>query len=310
MSWQRDPKRYERARAGLASSALAERLESAGSLVAMDRAADVARTTLDAELVRGAIHAASDVEACAIVASGEGSDDDVTRALGALDARTRLELRAMGAAALAGVSLDDEQREAIDAIDAIWRPSVWKLVSYNDARAERLAWIAPEHRKRFFWLSDGVGIAPSAVAALPAVAELVARFPEASLELDALVDVAQRVSSRGARLVRLGDWLARSSDDDVRVAAAAVGGARRVAHEDGVCDVRFDAPGTLVVDVLAESERAPSLVLESGREIASAQSPEALDRYRFDLDAEAREERSATIVVRLSSGERRVRLLE
>jgi hypothetical protein len=63
---------------------------------------------------------------------------------------------------------------------------LWRLTALNDHRVQRLESIAPEHRESTWWYSRGAHLPDSAVTHLGSVAALVARFPEAREELDAL----------------------------------------------------------------------------------------------------------------------------
>ncbi len=70
--------------------------------------------------------------------------------------------------------------------DAELEAELWRLTAINDHRAEKLQQIAPAERGACWWYSRGVHLPQAAVTHLGAVAAVVACFPEAQDELEAL----------------------------------------------------------------------------------------------------------------------------
>ena len=62
-----------------------------------------------------------------------------------------------------------------------------------EERARALGTITPSMRSRFWWWSRVADLDPLALEQLPSVAALVARFPSARRELEALTAVQQRL---------------------------------------------------------------------------------------------------------------------
>ncbi|MGF1469161.1 MAG: hypothetical protein ACFCGT_23805 [Sandaracinaceae bacterium] len=121
-------------------------------------------------------------------ALADGADEATV--LPVLDELTEQELRFMAcreaASPPARRGADERWSEASDLARAALDGVAYLLVAHNARRVERLYGIAAEHRRRFWWLSEGAGIDPAALVALPAVAEMVAAFPEAAEELQRL----------------------------------------------------------------------------------------------------------------------------
>jgi len=153
----------------------------------------------------------------------------------ALEARDRVELALLGAEAMVGsgaLRLDDELAAELDAFESLLRPELWRLTVTNEDRARPLAFVPPPLRDRFWWRFDGVDVDPRAADALPAVASLVARYPEARDELERLIDaeriwrsaeptveavppvqapVAAPQPADQGRVTSLADWVARKT---------------------------------------------------------------------------------------------------
>jgi hypothetical protein len=307
-------------------------LEEAGRRVAEGAAAaagPAARAAIDRIGADGAFARLED-EAAALVAwleqhgPGEGSDEALAAAaLPALEARDRVEHRILGAAAILGRTPDlaPEEESALLVFASLVRPLAFRLVELNARRQERLARIAPQRRASFWWWSEGADVAPHALAALPAVAHLCARFPAAAEQLAALV-AAQRAwddegrTRRAAKVVSLGSWLRRKTEEARAVPEAAVAMAAAHAEEEIALveepryELSWAPPDTLVIDLVAD--RAPGEVpaLRAGAAVAAATEVEgAVERFAVRLDEAAlAAEEEAVLVLPLAEGALEIRL--
>lgn len=265
----------------------------------------------------------------------------------ALDARDRVELALLGAEVLGpgDPTLDEELRAELDAFEEILRPELWRLTVTNDHRARPLAFVPPTYRDRFWWRFDGIDLDPRAVDALPAVASLVSRYPEARDQLERLVDAdhawhrnepwvesttpepaRDRGVETGGDVVSLAGWVARRAratpgvevvrrsegdgEDEPLALAAAPPDAELPLLELPEVELSFRAPRELLVDVLADRDpsRPPSLRRLDGRIDDLAPVPNALERFSIQLDEPLLDETGVVLRIPLAAGTLEIRL--
>jgi hypothetical protein len=317
---------FDVAAASLDGASLAE---AAGRLVALGAGATVvawaaehaARARAAAAAVAGADLAELEDAAVALRAlldrraEGSASLGDLERGVGeALGARDRVELAMFGAAALAGQPwrAGDEQESALLVFESLVRPELWRLTEVNATRRAALAWMAPEHRASFWWWAEGADIAPEALASMPSVAHLSARFPAAAAALRALVGAqhawdAASSAPAPTEVASFGAWVARRTAGTrphaLPLAAAAA------AEEVTLLDqpdfqVSWSPPGALVVDFVADRApgATPSLRLAGGEEIPSEAVAGAEERFQITAGAPILAEDRVVLVLPLASG--------
>jgi hypothetical protein len=302
-------------------------LEEAGRRIAEGRGAAPAPLA-DAPLGADGAFAALEDAATLLVAllerralgTGDVSDEELRAGVSeALAARDRVEHRLLGAAAAFGHApqLAPDEESALLVFEALVRPVLFRLVEINALRQERLAHIAPARRSAFWWWSEGADVAPSAVSALAAVAHLCARFPAAAEELAALV-AAQRAwdeegrTQRAARVVSLGGWLRRKTEQarSMPPAAVALAAAEAEAEEEIalVEEPRFQLswapPDTLLVDLVADRApgEVPSLRLGAGALVLAVAVEGAVERFAVRLGEAALGAERATLLLPLAEG--------
>jgi hypothetical protein len=216
-------------------------------------------------------------------------------------ARDAVELRRIGAEAILGHApalTMDEEIELV-AFEEALRPHLWRLTALNEWRSLEVAWMTAG-RDRFWWWSYGSQVDPSAVDHLEAVAELVARFPEAELRLKQLA--ATELLLQRPNVVDLRAWIRARP-----LALAASSGAReQILLEHPSFTISLLPPDVLLIDLL-EAGGPPRLII-GGVTIESTPVPDAIERYRFELDALPEKAVRAELVISLGSGEVRVLL--
>jgi hypothetical protein len=293
---------FEEAMADLAHAASSTAvLEAAGHLVLLGKAP--ARGTLSAELDLGAGELEDD--AFALIHALPTISIDALRNV--LSRRDAVEVRLVGAEALFGrplpLSFDDET--ALVAFEEAVRPHLWRLTAFNEWRALEVDQLRPEHRARFWWWSEAAEIDPQGALHLDAVAELVARFPEAEARLQKLAATDLLLRDRGASVIDLSQWIRERLRP---VAMAANTGAReQVLYQHSAFALSFLAPGTLLIDLLEPCGPERPRLLIGARVIEAEPVANALERYRIDLSLLGEAAR-AELVVTLVSGVVRVDL--
>lgn len=171
----------------------------------------LARDEAEAELEDAALSLRRHLDALdeGVEAAAPTTDDApeatlVADIMATLAVRDRAEFRLLGAAL--ALDLDPDRVEAGAAgrleFEALLRPELFRLCTFNTARREALAALAPAFRARFWWHYEGADLDPGAVAALPAVAALVATFPAAGERLASLVHAHEAWASSPARVGR------------------------------------------------------------------------------------------------------------
>lgn len=244
--------------------------------------------------------------------AGEVTRDELARGVeAALAVRDEAEQRVIGAETILGRSpaLDDAQESARMLFERLIRPEVWRLTEVNALRRARLASIAPRYRASFWWWREGAEIADHAVSALPAVAELAARFPAAAEALSSLVtarrawDEAGSARRRAASVISLAAWLGRRASEARAALAGQVPGdpraplslAAAAADEEitlvdeADLQISWAPPDALVIDLVAERAegQAPSLRLDDGALLMARPVEGALERWAFRVDPSA-----------------------
>jgi hypothetical protein len=309
---ERATRAFAEAAEGLDAAALAEAAGRLAALAAGDRVSAWARAHPDrarraAEIV-GAGRSAdfSGIEDAAVAvralldrrAEGAIGPADLARGLEEpLGARDRIELARLGAAALLGrpppASPDEES--ALLVFEGLVRPEVWRLTEANEARRAAVAWMAPSHRPSFWWWSEGADVDPRAVAALPSVAHLAARFPAAAAALRALV-AAQETWDDAAREPR-------AEAPKLVLAAAAAGEEVTILDRPDV-QVSWIPPGGLAVDLVADRapEATPSIRLPGGTEIRAEPVEGAVERFHAEVGAGPLAEGRLVLVLPLAGG--------
>jgi len=175
-------------------------LEGAGRLVLLGERVP----ELDVEIDLGV----GDLEEDAYAALEALERCDIEALRRAFAARDAVELRRIGAEAILGGSppLTLEEEIALVAFDEALRPHLWRLTALNEWRALEVAWMNAG-RARFWWWSEASDVDPSAVDHLGAVAELIARFPEAEARLRRLAATDILMRQPKPNVVDLRSWL-------------------------------------------------------------------------------------------------------
>jgi hypothetical protein len=193
--------------------------------------------------------------------------------------------------------------------DLVVRPQLWRLVAINDVRREMVAKIAPEDRARFYWWSEGSAIDPVAASALPAVAHLVATFPDAQRRFEVLVQAQAawtspkpKVATGVVRTLR-GFLNPRLDVDDDLALAAAPTDERTVLTTSDV-EISFASPN-LILDLLSDRREGavPSIVTAQGERVLGEAVSGAEERFAFVLSAKVLDSSRLVIVVPLASGD-------
>jgi hypothetical protein len=217
-------------------------------------------------------------------------------------ARDAVELRRIGAEAILGhapaLTMDEEVE--LVAFEEALRPHLWRLTALNEWRSLEVSWMTAG-RDRFWWWSEGSEIDPTAIDHLDAVAELVAHFPEAELRLKQLAATELLMRQR-PNVVELRAWIRARP----LALAASTGAREQVLLEHPSFTLSLLPPDVLLVDLL-EAGGPPRLMI-GGATIESTPVPDAIERYRFELDALPERAVRAELVLSLSSGEVRVLL--
>jgi hypothetical protein len=116
-----------------------------------------------------------------------------------LDERHAIALMLRGCEALGVESAaKDPVTSKLAHVDGELAIELWRLTAVNEHRARQLEDVAPEHRKNTWWYSRGTHFPGSAVTHLGVVASLVACFPEARAELDAISEAEAVLSAVGS----------------------------------------------------------------------------------------------------------------
>jgi hypothetical protein len=297
----------------------ADLLELAGRLVVLGAPDAIAAGELELELRIGAV----EEDAFAILGGIEmGSIEELRARLARRDA---IELRLIGAEAIlgSGVELEVEEESALIAFEEALRPQLWRLTAFNEWRALEVAWVPPQHRARFWWWSEASEIDPRGALHLDAVAELIARFPEAQARLHQLAATelllrATRsnhhkhlprdrspATEAAAEVVDLSAWIrARTAPLPM---AASTGLREQVLFEHPAFTLSLLPPSTLLLDLLERCGPDRPLLRVGARVIEGEPVANALERYRFDLATLGRVTR-AELVLSLESGVVRVAL--
>ncbi len=156
---------------------------------------------LGAEVEALALHVDELVSLLEIDPPEDGYAEASWKALGerVLDERHALSLMLHGWEAL-GRERDasDPVFEKLERIDGDIQHELWRLTAINEHRTRQLEDVAPEYRKETWWYSRGAHLLGSAVTHLGVVAALVACFPEARDELEALGEAESVLSSVGS----------------------------------------------------------------------------------------------------------------
>lgn len=279
-------------------------LEAAGMLVVLGAQDQIGSVEVTIELGAGEVD-----EAAYEAIDALGQADALERLRAAFSIRDAVELRRIGAEAVLGhepeLSLEDEI--ALVAFDEALRPHLWRLTAMNEWRALEVAWMRPEHRRRFWWWSEASEVDPRGAIHLDAVAELIARFPSAERELRKLAATELLLrSDASAAVIDLGRWL-RDSSPEISMAAA-TGQRERVLFEHSSFTLSLLPPDALLIDLLEpRGENLPRLRIGS-TVLESEAVPDALERYRFDLTELLTVTDRVQLVVSLSSGVVRVLL--
>ena len=200
-----------------------------------------------------------------------------------------------------------EEESALIAFEEALRPALWRLTAFNEWRALEVAWMPPAYRARFWWWSEACEVDPRGALHLDAVAELIARFPEAEARLHQLAatELLLRSHEPALQIVDLAAWI-RGRTPQVAMAAS-TGVREQVLYAHASFTLSLLPPSTLLVDLL--ERRGPELPrLRLGARVVEAEPvPNALERYRFDLDSLGESTR-AELVLSLASGVVRVTL--
>lgn len=137
-------------------------------------------------------------EACAFImhnvsklAYGDTPDDLKEEIIDALSVRHHLELVLEGARFV----LDQEEFPEIGeelllswaAFDGNLEPILWQLTPLNPQRELRIEWIAPQHRSRFWWWSQGCSLPADGIDSMITVASMIVDFPEVEEALRLMV---------------------------------------------------------------------------------------------------------------------------
>ncbi|MCU0681434.1 MAG: hypothetical protein MUF34_04095 [Polyangiaceae bacterium] len=238
----------------------------------------------------------------------------------ALAARDRAEFRLLGAALVLGIDPDRVEAGVASRLEfeALVRPELWRLCALNPLRRAAALAVTPALRARFWWWHQGCAIAPGAAAALPAVAALLASFPGARAQLEALVRADQAWAAAGAAarpaprpVYTLRDWVegrARGASAEAK-ASEALPMAAAPADERFLLDgtelqLSWSPPAGLIVDLLADRApgEVPTLLLADGSILRAVEVEGAEERYAFTLPERAFDEARARLIVPLASG--------
>jgi hypothetical protein len=296
-------------------------LEAVGALAALDQGADAARrvaTVANAtDTLREQLRAAElpwldeatvsvlELAPRALLLDPECVEEELLPLLQALRARDRAELAWLGAETLglAGEFSDDASSARL-AFDETAAEQLWQLVPLNDRRRLELGWLSPAHHDRFWWWSRGAELPANAINDPAQRAALLAVFPEARAHVEAL-DAAAR---GGARVISLLDRLRRRAPVEGDRLRAAATGVSRAVSADPDCDVSFEDPDQLVVDVIGvlATGRVPTLIDATGTSLEGKASPHAPSRFRFSLTGFRGA--SATLRLPLTTGEKTLSL--
>lgn len=275
-------------------------LEAAGRLVAAGAADRVGVLDTEIDLAIG------ELEDSAYAALE--SLDDIEAVRGAFGVRDAVELRRIGAEAILGhppeLSMDEES--SLVAFEEALRPHLWRLTALNEWRSLEVAWMTPEHRSRFWWWSEAGEVDPRGALHLDAVAELIARFPEADVELRKLAATELLLRQPSAEVLDLGAWLRARSEP--LAMAASTGVRERVLFEHPAFTLSLLAPDALLIDLLERRGPEPPRIRIGGIVVEGEPVPEALERYRFDLKRLFAHAGPAELVLSLASGEVRTAL--
>jgi hypothetical protein len=274
-----------------------ERLAAAGRLVVMGAGSTIGAAPIEIELGIGELeeHAFDALEAL-----DRSAIEDVRRALAPRD---EVELRLIGAEAILGrpPHLTIEEEIGLVAFEEALRPHLWRLTALNEWRALEVAWMQPEHRARFWWWAEASDVDPRAAAHLDAVAELVARFPEAEARLTKIAATDLLLRRPSFAVIDLGSWIRSHT----LAMAASTGAREQILIEHRSFTLSLLRPATLLVDLLEPCGEHPPRLYTAGAVIESTPVPDALERYQFDV---ASLPERAELVVTLESGAVRMML--
>ncbi len=201
-------------------------------------------------------------------------------------------------------NFDLEQLSSIQAFDTLLREHLWLLTALGEWRDPRIDWIAPQHRARFWWHTEGNRINPQTVSHFDQVAELVALFPDAMAEFEARVQaallmrevVAQEVGKNTlAEVVHRIEAASNPNDSDpkpgdqklvVNMADGDTLNTQILSNE--YCDISFEMPADLIVDIKVDIKEGlkPALQVTPELVLSADVIDDTVDSYRFKLQPE------------------------
>lgn len=212
-----------------------------------------------------------------------------------LEERHRIELvlRGLSLVGFSRVAVGDERFSELELADRELSGQLWRLTALNEHRERQLEAVAPELREALWWYSRGAHLPSGAVTHLAAVASVVACFPEAGAELEALREAEGVLLAAGSEAARE-EALASSppaSDKVVSLAerrlreprsveAAALTEGEVLAMSEGVHKPRF-------VAVLGWALSAAAVLFAVGSGVAFKRTAENAEREKAALLAEA-----------------------
>ena len=216
--------------------------------------------------------------------------------------RDRVEFVLEGARVLLGrrPQLTPVQEAAILEFEWTLRPELFRLIPLGGARGGVLAWVAPEHRARFWWRTVGADVPETGLDELSGAALVLTRFPDARGELQRLIEVQNYLDRlpggrSHATVISMADWVARLARSHLkqrvdgerpRLAAAFSAGELELVRSDD-CDVSYAEPGHLIVDARRPiREGAVPLLRFGNASVPGARDPGAEERFLFLLPAQ------------------------
>lgn len=200
---------------------LAEAARVVGDLVLSGQRVDAEALASEARGARGAVEAALEATDGALIDEAmpglaetgawlAAHPDPATlpnevaeASLAVLERRHHVEALLLGAEQIVGrrvASMD--LATSLEAFDTAGRETLWAFVPLNSARRARAAALDPEARERCWWWSEGADLAEDSVLALRKAARLIAVFPAAQGELDALIAAARETRAEAMRTTK------------------------------------------------------------------------------------------------------------
>jgi hypothetical protein len=193
-----------------------------------------------------------------------------------------------GAAPSNDGSSNEDMLELLARADAELEAELWRLTAINDHRAEKLQQLAPGERGACWWYSRGVHLPQAAVTHLGAVAAVVACFPEAHDELEALR--AAEGALRGVERAAEPQASAAIEAIDSKVAAIAAFRAQqeRSTQAAALVDDHLDeTPRRRLIGPLGWALSAAGVVLALGSGMALKSASEKAEKEKAALVSQA-----------------------